>query len=109
MVDITAWMEIFLQALERTFGNRIWFVGLQGSYARGEQTPQSDIDVVVILDELTSADITAYHTMLEEMPNREKICGFVSGRQELAHWDTADLFQFCHDTEAVKGSLETVA
>ena len=35
MIDITAWMEDFLQALNETFANRVWFVGLQGSYGRG--------------------------------------------------------------------------
>ena len=49
MVDITAWMNDFLQNLNHTFENRVWFVGLQGSFARGEATETSDIDVVVIL------------------------------------------------------------
>ena len=35
MIDITAWMHNFLQALNETFENRVWFVGLQGSYGRG--------------------------------------------------------------------------
>ena len=43
-------MDEFLQALDRAFGERVWFVGLQGSYGRGEATETSDIDVVVILD-----------------------------------------------------------
>ena len=36
MIDITAWMNDFLQRLNHKFGNRVWFVGLQGSYGRGE-------------------------------------------------------------------------
>ena len=36
MIDINAWMKNFLQALDETFGNRVWFVGLQGSYGRDE-------------------------------------------------------------------------
>ena len=36
MIDITAWMDGFLKALHDTFGNRMWFVGLQGSYGRGD-------------------------------------------------------------------------
>lgn len=36
MIDITAWKSLFLQRLEETFGERVWFVGLQGSYCRGE-------------------------------------------------------------------------
>ena len=46
MIDITAWMQNFLQILNETFANRVWFVGLQGSYGRGEATETSDIDIV---------------------------------------------------------------
>ncbi|MBQ2945731.1 MAG: nucleotidyltransferase domain-containing protein, partial [Clostridia bacterium] len=52
MIEITAWMKEFLQTLNETFANRVWFVGLQGSYGRGEATETSDIDIVVILDQL---------------------------------------------------------
>ena len=58
MIDITVWMKNFLQTLNETFGDRVWFVGLQGSYGRGEATETSDIDVVVILDELSTIVLT---------------------------------------------------
>ena len=106
MVDISAWMELFLQALESSFGNRVWFVGLQGSYGRGEASQTSDIDPVVILDDLTTADIHTYHQMLETLPNRELICGFLSGKEELLNWEPSDLFQFYYDTTPIKGSLD---
>ena len=108
MIDITAWMEIFLQALNETFANRVWFVGLQGSYGRGEATETSDIDVVAILDELSAADIQSYHAMLDTLPHRELICGFLSGKEEIMNWEPSDLFQFCHDTAPIKGSLDEV-
>ena len=38
MMDIKKWMNTFLNAVNATFTNRIWFVGLQGSYGRGEAT-----------------------------------------------------------------------
>lgn len=57
VIDIFTWMNEFLQTLTKTFGERIWFVGLQGSYGRGEATAKSDIDIVVILDELSASDI----------------------------------------------------
>ena len=63
MIDITAWMQDFLQTLNETFAKRVWFVGLQGSYGRGEATDTSDIDVVVILDELTASDIQKYNCL----------------------------------------------
>ena len=108
MIDIDAWVEIFLQTLDETFANRVWFVGLQGSYGRGEATETSDIDVVAILDELSAADIQSYHAMLDTLPHRELICGFLSGKEELMNWEPSDLFQFCHDTTPIKGSLDEV-
>ena len=108
MIDITIWMPKFLQALNETFGNRVWFVGLQGSYGRGEATETSDIDVVVILDELSAMDIHTYNTMLDVLPHRELICGFLSGKDEILHWESSDLFQFCYDTTPIKGSLDEV-
>ena len=106
MIDITVWMQDFLQTLNETFANRVWFVGLQGSYGRGEATETSDIDVVVILDELSALDIQKYNTMLDALPNRELICGFLSGKDELLHWEPSDLFQFYYDTAPIKGSLD---
>ena len=105
---LTAWMEIFLQTLDETFANRVWFVGLQGSYGRGEATETSGIDVVAILDELSTTDIQSYHAMLDTLPHRELICGFLSGKEELMNWEPSDLFQFCYDTTPIKGSLDEV-
>ena len=108
MIDLTAWMEKFLQTLNAVFQSRVWFVGLQGSYGRGEATETSDIDVVVILDELTAMDIQMYHDMLDTLPHRDLICGFLSGKREILNWEPSDLFQFCHDTTPIKGSLDEV-
>ena len=108
MIDITAWMQNFLQTLNKTFSNRIWFVGLQGSYGRGEATETSDIDMVVILDKLSAMDIQTYNTMLDTLSHRELICGFLSGKNDIMNWEPSDLFQFCHDTTPIKGSLNEV-
>ena len=108
MIDITTWMKSFLQTLNETFANRVWFVGLQGSYGRGEATESSDIDIVVILDELSAMDIKTYNDMLDTLSHRELICGFLSGKQEIMNWEPSDLFQFCHDTTPIKGSLDEV-
>ena len=106
MVNIEKWMDIFLCRLNDTFGDRVWFVGLQGSYGRGEATKTSDVDVVVILDTLSAADIQAYSAMLDALTNRERICGFLSGKDEILNWDPSDLFQFYHDTSPIQGNLD---
>lgn len=105
MIDIASWIDDFLKALDKTFLERVVFVGLQGSYARGEATEKSDVDLVLILDELSPADIEAYGKMLDALPYRELICGFLSGKNELLSWEPSDLFQFYYDTMPIKGSL----
>ena len=99
--SIDRWMEEYRRAAEERFGERIWFMGLQGSYGRGEATEESDIDVVLILDRLDTSDLQEYSRMLDALPERNRICGFVSGREELLAWEPSDLFQFCHDTVPV--------
>ena len=106
MINITTWLDGFLKALHDTFETRVWVVGLQGSYGRGEATETSDIDVVVILDELSASDIGEYKAMLDTLPHRELICGFLSGKDELLGWEPSDLFQFYYDTTPIKGSLD---
>jgi len=106
MIDIASWLDCFLQALDACFGERVWFVGLQGSYARGEATEASDIDMVVILDELSASDIQSYNAMLDTLPHRESVCGFLSGKNEILNWDASDLFQFYYGTNPIKGSLD---
>lgn len=106
MIDIASFIEGFSSELDKCFGERVWFFGLQGSYGRGEATESSDIDLVVILDELTSSDIESYNNMLDAMPHRELICGFLSGKKEIFNWEPSDLFQFYYDTKPIKGRLD---
>ena len=44
--------------------------------------------------------------MLDTLPHRELICGFVSGKNELFNWEPSDLFQFYYDTKPIIGSLD---
>lgn len=106
MIDIKRWMEDFTGLLIETFGERVYFVGLQGSHGRVEATEKSDIDTVVILDALYPEDIKSYGEMLDKMPHRELICGFLSGKDELLNWEASDLFQFYYDTKPIMGSLD---
>lgn len=106
MIDIEVWTRRLLHKADEAFGERLWFVGLQGSYARGEATETSDIDIVVILDDLSFSDIQNYNSILDGMPHRELACGFLSGKKELFNWEPSDLFQFYYDTVPLRGSLD---
>ena len=105
MIDIKAWIKNFTTKVEQTFGDRVWFIGLQGSYGRNEATDTSDIDAVVILDELNAVDLKTYSDMLDTLPYRDLVCGFISGKTELLNWEASDLFQFYYDTMPINGSL----
>lgn len=107
-MELHDFLNRFLQALQAAFGKRVWFVGLQGSRARGEAVAGSDMDLVVILDVLRSEDIAAYDQLLHAFEERSMLCGFLAGKAELFAWDTAELFTFCRDTQPLFGSLDTV-
>ena len=97
MLDINSWMNAYIAAVRAAFGDRVQYVGLQGSRGREEAGPDSDIDVVCILDACSLRDLETYRAAVADLPDRAKLCGFVSGAAELAAWDPADLFQFRHD------------
>lgn len=108
MLNIENWMKNYTQEILDNFKDRIVFIGLQGSYARGEASENSDIDVVVIFDTLTIDDLTKYDEIISKMPYRELICGFLSGKDEITNWEKSDLFQFYNDTKAIYGNMDFI-
>lgn len=107
-INIDEWLNLAIEKLKKTFSENLIFVGLQGSYNRGEATSNSDIDLVVILDEMSFEDLKEYRKIINEMPDKELACGFISGKDELQNWSKADLFQFFYDTKPLAGNLEDI-
>lgn len=107
-MEIQAWMDDFTAAVRQAFGARVYCVGLQGSRARGEANEDSDIDVVVILDEWRQEDWPRYEAVLDGLTERDKVCGFVSGQRELLAWEPSELFGFYYDTVPWYGDLEAL-
>lgn len=108
MLNIQEWIKQFQKEILLNFKERICFIGLQGSYARGEATENSDIDVVVIFDTLTVDDLKQYDQIISQMSYREKICVFLSGRDEIICWEKSDLFQFYYDTKPIYKNLDFI-
>ena len=50
MFDLDNYLKELISNCRTTFGDRLLYVGLQGSWLRGEAHEGSDIDVMVILD-----------------------------------------------------------
>lgn len=106
MIEILPWTRSLSQKLRKNFGPRLLFLGYQGSYARGEATPESDIDIVTLLDRLTPADLDTYRETVRSMPSGDLSCGFICGKEELRGWPRQDLLSLALDTRPVLGSLE---
>ena len=83
--QMQAWSQNFARKMQELFPSRVAFVGIQGSHRRGEATAHSDIDMVVILDELRMEDLKKYRDFVMTMEEREAMCGFVSGKTS---WQT---------------------
>ena len=79
-MEIGNWMDAFAAAVRQAFGARVYCVGLQGSRARGEANEDSDIDVVVILDEWRAEDWQRYEAVLDSLPERDKVCLLYTSR-----------------------------
>ncbi len=108
MIDITSWMNEATTRLQEKFASRLLFVGLQGSYRRGEAREDSDIDILTVIDTLDVTDLAVYREVLRSLPEGDKACGFTCGRDELLAWPPFELFQFAQDTDAWYGDLASL-
>ena len=72
---------------------------------RGEASENSDIDVMMILDELSVKDMDEYREILEKLGHYEKSCGFICGRDEMTRWNPLEVCQLLHTTKDVYGAL----
>lgn len=106
MIDAPIWISGILPRLQDAFGPRLQYFGLQGSYRRGEATETSDIDLVVLLDEVGLDDLDAYRALVYAMPEGNKACGFLCGLREFAAWPPHELFPFRMDTADHFGKLD---
>ncbi len=106
MMDIERWMAKLTTDLKAAFGDRLMIVGLQGSQARGESRPDSDIDVVVIIDEISTSDLEQYKNIISSMPANDMACGFIGSAEVLAAWPRYDAFNLVKDTQVVYGSFD---
>ncbi len=103
---IDDWIDELVSKIKKEYGDRVAFIGLQGSYRRKEASDSSDIDIVIILNELTIQDLKRYREIISKMPYKEKACGFISGQSEILAWEKSDLFQLYYDTQPIYGSID---
>ena len=106
MIETRTWMADVLSQLRETFGTRLQYLGLQGSYRRGEAKETSDIDLIVLLDTVGLADLDTYRAIVHAMPEGDKACGFLCGVRDFKAWPPHELFAFSRDTADHFGRLD---
>lgn len=106
MIDYEKYIEQLTKDLQETIGERLLYVGLQGSYLRGEANENSDIDIMVVIDDMQVSDMDLYRTAISELEEVEKSCGFIAGKEELAHWNPLEICHLLHTTRDYYGKLE---
>ena len=105
MFNVETYMQDITEALKRNFVDRLIYVGLQGSYLRGEATENSDIDVVVIIDKLSAKDLLLYKKIISEMDGMERSCGFICGKEEFEKWNPLEMCNFLYGTRDYYGMI----
>ena len=105
MVDIDKYMSRLISLLQNQFGERLLYVGLQGSYLRGDATECSDIDIMVVIDLLSVSDLDAYRTIIASMDYFDRSCGFICSKEDLLHWNHLEMCNLLHSTKDYFGKL----
>ena len=105
MQNITQYIEDMIADLRSSFGARLLYVGLQGSYLRGEAHDGSDLDLMVVIDALTKDDLDLYRACLENRGDAIPSCGFLCGREELSAWNPMEILHVQHSTKDLLGTL----
>ena len=105
MFDLDNYLNDLISNCRTAFGDRLLYVGLQGSYLRGEAHEDSDIDVMLILDQFSVQDMDRYREILKRIGFYERSCGFICGRDELLRWNPLEVCQLRHTTKDLFGVL----
>ena len=104
-MNISIFMESFKETLLSIFNDNLLFLGIQGSYGRGEAKKTSDIDPVIILQQCGKDEILKYRACIDTLPEKDILCGFISSIDELRAWESADRAQLILDTKPVYRDL----
>lgn len=105
MFRVDEYLHDLVISMKEVFGDRLLYVGLQGSYLREEATENSDIDIMVIINNLSVQDLDTYREIISQMEDYEKSCGFICGLDELSKWNPLELCHILHSTKDYYGKL----
>ena len=105
MIDIETYLSQLIELLKQDFHARLQYVGLQGSYLRKEATDSSDIDIMVVIDDLCVHDLDRYRSIINSMAYSDKSCGFICATADLANWNPLEICHLVNSTKDCFGVL----
>ncbi len=108
MFRIEEYIEELIDTLKNAFGERLVYIGLQGSYLRHEETENSDIDIMAVIDNLSVEDLKTYQKALISVGNFNKSCGFICGKADLEHWNPLEICHLLNTTKDYYGELKNL-
>jgi len=108
MVNIENYISSLTQLLKAEFGARLIYVGLQGSYLRGEANENSDIDIMAVIDGLGLSDLEDYRGIIEGLGDFDKSCGFICSKEDLMRWNPMEICHLLHTTKDYFGVLSAL-
>ena len=100
------YISSLIKLMKNEYEDRLLYVGLQGSYLRGEATEDSDIDIMVVIDDIGVADLKKYREIISSLDDFEKSCGFICGGEELRNWNPLEICHLLHTTKDYYGQLK---
>lgn len=105
MVVIESYLSRLIDRLQNQFGTRLLYVGLQGSYLRGEATDTSDIDIMVMIDDLSVSDLDSYRSIILTLEEPDKSCGFICSKTDIENWNPLEIWHLLNSTKDYYGIL----
>ena len=106
MLRIDEYIDKLINSLKDVFGERLMYIGLQGSYLRNEDTKNSDIDIMAVIDNLSVEDLKTYQKALVSVGSFDKSCGFICGKDDLKHWNPLEICHLLNTTKDFYGELK---
>ena len=106
MFKTDVYIPALIELLKVAYKERLLYVGLQGSYLRGEATEYSDIDIMVVVSDMRVADLARYREAISSLEDYDKSCGFICGIEELQNWKPLEICHLLHTTKDYYGTLE---
>ena len=108
MLRIDEYIDELIILLKDVFDERLMYIGLQGSYLRNEETENSDIDIMAVIDNLSVEDLKTYQKALVSVGNFDKSCGFICGKDDLEHWNPMEICHLLNTTKDYYGELKNL-